>query len=220
MVSDRLPKVDVFLSSYNHVDFLRESIDSILQQSYRDFVLTIVDDGSTDGSQDVIRSYDDPRIKKILLEENTGCGYYQDVLSSMTAKYVAIAHCDDRWMPDKLEKQVAFLDAHPDVAACFTQVQVIDEEGKPLEDEKHVYYSMFQQENRSRFEWLRFFFDKGNCLCHPSVLIRKDAYLQYGLFTNGLSGIPDFIQWVRLCHHAEIWIYPEMLSCFRVRKNE
>ena len=71
-MSEKLPKVDVFLSSYNHAAFLRESIDSILNQSYQNFILTIVDDGSTDESQEIIRSYSDPRIRPIHLEKNTG----------------------------------------------------------------------------------------------------------------------------------------------------
>ena len=156
-MSEKLPKVDVFLSSYNHAAFLRESIDSILNQSYQNFILTIVDDGSTDESQEIIRSYSDPRIRPILLEKNTGCGYYRDVLSSMMAEYVAVAHCDDKWMPDKLKKQVDFLESHPEYAACFTLIQIIDERGQPFQDQKHFYYDLFDQENRDRFAWLRRF---------------------------------------------------------------
>lgn len=213
-------RTTVLLTSYNHDRFLAESIDSILNQTYRDFILRIVDDGSTDSSQKIIASYTDPRIEARLLAENTGGGYYNDVILGVQTEYFALAHCDDKWMPDKLEKQVAYLDAHPECAACFTLVNVIDEDGRPITDSNHIYYGIFDQQNRSRTQWLRYFFDKGNCLCHPSVLIRASAYKKYGLLTQGLSGIPDFVQWIRLCHHEEIWIYPEYLSCFRVRKNE
>ena len=219
-MSEKFSKVDVFLSSYNHAAFLRESIDSILNQSYQNFTLTIVDDGSTDESQEIIRSYSDPRIRPVLLEKNTGCGYYRDVLSSMTAEYVAVAHCDDKWMPDKLEKQVGFLESHPEYAACFTLIQIIDEQGQPFQDQKHFYYDLFDQENRDRFAWLRRFFYEGNCLCHPSLLIRREAYQTYEMFSTGLASLPDFYQWVALCAHGgELYVLQERLSCFRIRNH-
>ena len=215
-----MQKVVIWLTSYNHAGFLRESIESVLNQTYTDYLLYIVDDCSQDDSWEITQSYHDPRIRTIRHKTNMGTSGLSDMLSQLDCEYLAVAHCDDKWMPDKLEKQVAYLDAHPEVAACFTQVEVIDEEGKPLADKQHVYYDIFNQPNRSRNEWLRYFFEYGNCLCHPSLLIRTEAYEKYGLPTNGLSGIPDFVQWIRLCRHAEIWIYPEKLSCFRVRKNE
>lgn len=215
-----MEKVIVWLTSYNHADFLRDSIESILSQSYQQFDLYIVDDCSQDASWEIIQSYGDQRIHAIRHERNQGSSQLGKVLPTLDCEYLAIAHCDDCWQPDKLEKQVAYLDNHPEVAACFTRVQLIDEEGQPFNENGHMYADIFDKENRTRQEWLRYFFDYGNCLCHPSVLIRSEAYHKYNLFTQGLSGIPDFIQWIRLCHHAEIWIYPEKLACFRIRKNE
>lgn len=213
-------KVSVLLSSYNHSNFLRESINSVLQQSFSDFELIIVDDASTDNSWEIIQTYMDSRVVAKHMGENTNCSGFMAVLEKVQTPYLAIAHCDDCWKPDKLEKQVAYLDSHPEVAACFTQVQLIDEEGQPFKEAGHIYADIFNKENRTRQEWLRYFFDYGNCLCHPSVLIRSEAYSKYNLLTQGLSGIPDFVQWIRLCRHAEIWIYPEKLTCFRIRKNE
>lgn len=215
-----MEKVIVWLTSYNHADFLRDSIESILSQSYQQFDLYIVDDCSQDASWEIIQSYGDQRIHAIRHERNQGSSQLGKVLPTLDCEYLAIAHCDDCWKPDKLEKQVAYLDNHPEVAACFTRVQLIDEEGQLFNENGHMYADIFDKENRTRQEWLRYFFDYGNCLCHPSVLIRSEAYHKYNLFTQGLSGIPDFIQWIRLCHHAEIWIYPETLTCFRIRKNE
>ncbi|MPM08790.1 hypothetical protein SDC9_55106 [bioreactor metagenome] len=215
-----MDKVSVVLTSYNHAEYIDQSIKSILAQTYGQFELYIIDDCSTDDSWERICSYEDKRIHSSRLEKNTGCAYLPYTISTLKAHYIAIAHCDDCWKPDKLEKQVAYLDNHPEVAACFTRVQLIDEEGQPFNENGHIYADIFDKENRTRQEWLQYFFDYGNCLCHPSVLIRAEAYSKYNLFTQGLSGIPDFVQWIRLCRHAEIWIYPEKLTCFRIRKNE
>lgn len=216
-----MAKVSVLLTSYNHAAYLPQSIESILSQTFRDFELYIVDDCSTDGSQDVIRSYDDPRIHPVMHEKNLGSSEWQTSLKKdMTGEYFAVAHCDDKWMPDKLEKQVAYLDAHPECAACFTDVQVIDEDGAPYGEEDGFYYNLFTQKNRSRFEWLHRFFYEGNCLCHPSLLIRMECYDRYGLTSKApLTSLPDFNQWVRLTLHADLYVYPEKLACFRIRKN-
>ena len=216
-----MAKVSVLLTSYNHVAYLPQSIDSILSQTFQDFELYITDDGSVDGSQDVIRGYDDPRIHAILFQTNGEVSNWaKTVKPQMTGEYLAIAHCDDKWMPDKLEKQVAYLDAHPECAACFTDVQVIDEDGAPYGEEEGFYYNLFTQKNRSRFEWLHHFFYEGNCLCHPSLLIRMNSYDEYGLTnTTSLSSLPDFNKWVKLTLHADLYVYPEKLACFRIRKN-
>ena len=214
-----MASITVWLTSYNHAPFLRESIESILNQTWSDFEFYIIDDCSTDNSWEIIQSYQDPRIHAIRHETNWGSSGMWQILESLTGEYLAIAHCDDKWMPDKLEKQLAFLQKHPEVAACFTRVQVIDENGQFLDDSETFYGRAFAQENRSRQEWLRSFFEKGCSLCHPSMLIRNECYKKYSMFSNGLSSIPDLYRWIQLCKHAEIHILQEKLTCFRIRRD-
>lgn len=215
------PLVTVFLTSYNHEQYLRESIDSILAQTFSDFELVISDDASTDGSWEIISSYDDRRIIKKRRAHNLNRQLFYDEIESYRGKYVAIAHSDDVWEPKKLEKQVAFMEAHPEYAACFTLVSFIDEESLAyVPQEGHFYRDVFNKENRSRTEWLHYFFYQGNCLCHPSVLIRREKYTAYRLLDfGGLFQVPDFFMWVKLCLHEAIYIYQEPLTKFRLRKG-
>jgi len=144
--------------------------------------------------------------------------YYN--IQRCTGDYIAVHHSDDIWQSDKLEKQVAYLDSHPEAAACFTWVQFIDEQGNEINPSSGNYTDdVFAQPNRNRFEWLSLFFYKSNKLCHPSILIRKECYLEYGMFAKGLGAIPDFTQWIRLCRNAEIHIIQERLTRFRLRDN-
>jgi hypothetical protein len=115
---------------------------------------------------------------------------------------------------------VSFLDNHPEIGAVFTNAMIIGEQGAPIEDKTHFYYNIFSQPNRSRYEWLNFFFYQGNALCHPSILIRKICYENCGLYRSGLAQIPDFDMWIRLCLKYEIHVLPERLVRFRVRANE
>lgn len=215
-----MAKVSILLTSYNHAQFLRQSIESVLSQSFKDFELFIVDDGSADGSAEIIRSFEDPRIHAVFHEQNqAGPHWLRDIKPKMTGEYFAMAHCDDMWLPGKLEKQVRYLDAHPEYGACFTDVEVIDENGEPYMEEDGFYYDIFSQENRTRFEWLRRFFYEGNCLCHPSLLIRLDCYDKYGMGDESMFSLPDYCQWVRLTLHTDLYVYPEKLCRFRVRRH-
>ena len=107
------PKVSVVMASYNHEAFVREAIGSVLNQSYQDFELVITDDGSADGTVKAIQSVSDPRIRLNVFKENQGaCAAVNDALARARGDYIAVLNSDDYFLPGKLEKQVAFVDAN------------------------------------------------------------------------------------------------------------
>lgn len=217
-----MPKVSIILTSYNHSKYLREAIESCLNQSFTNFELIILDDCSTDNSWEIINQYTDPRIKAFR-SENQGevVPQVNKAISEIaTGEYIAIHHSDDVWELDKLEKQVAFLDSHPEIGAVFTNALPITEDSSPLKDENHFYFKIFDQPNRSRHEWLRYFFVHSNALCHPSALLRKQVYRDCGLYRNGLAQSADFNMWIRLCMKHDIHVMPEKMVKFRIRSNE
>jgi hypothetical protein len=147
--------------------------------------------------------------------------HFQRAISDVArGEYIAIHHSDDVWELDKLEKQVSFLDIHPEIGAVFSQVLFIGENSEVFGDMSHFYYKIFDQPNRTRFEWLNHFFYHGNALCHPSVLIRKVCYEDCGLYRYSLSQANDLDMWVRLCLKYDIHVLPEKLVRFRIRSNE
>lgn len=214
-----MPNVSIILTSYNHAQYIRHAIDSILNQTYKDYELIIWDDSSTDNSWDIISGYKNPQIKAFRDEKNMGGGTINRALNVATGVYIAIQHSDDIWMTDKLEKQVRFLDEHPEYSAVFTLAQAIDEEGTDFNDPGHYYTTIFNQENRNRFEWLNRFFYGGNCLCHPSVLIRKECYREQ-TYDERYRQVGDFDFWIKLCLKHEIFILQEKLIKFRIMNNE
>lgn len=217
-----MPKISIMLSSYNHEKYIAKAIQSILDQTYQDFELLIYDDGSKDNSHEIIRSFKDERIKSFCYEENRGpFEALQEAWRSTRGEYIAVHHSDDLWVPEKLEKQVKFLDNHPEYAACFTQADFIDENGEEyILPDNHPWKDVFKKENRSREEWLNYFFYYSNCLCHPSVLIRKTAYNECGLLDEKtLFQLPDYLMWIRLCSRKNIYIIQESLVKFRMRRS-
>lgn len=217
-----MTQVSILLTSYNHAAFLRESIDSVLAQTFADFELIIWDDNSTDGSWEIIKSYTDPRIKAYRNAVNMGpvYGINKTILEVATGEFFAMHHSDDVWVADKLEKQLACFAANPQVAAVFTYAQAIAEEGFDLDEDDHYFSSVFRQPNRTRHQWLRYFFERGNALCHPSVLIRRSVYGECGLYSEALWQLPDFDMWVRLLLKHDIHVLPERLVKFRVLAAE
>ncbi len=217
-----MPLVSVILTSYNLGKFLRESIDSVLAQTFSDFELIIWDDCSSDDSWEIITGYRDPRIKSYRNDRQRRAvyGINKSISEIARGKYIASHNSDDVWEPDKLEKQVRFMNENPSIGAVFTNVLTIGEDGEPLKDRSHFYSTIFEQPNRSRFEWLHHFFYHGNALCHPSVLIRRECYEKVGLYRIGLAQLYDLDMWIRVCLEYEIHVLPEKLFRFRVREGE
>lgn len=216
-----MPKVSVIIPSYNHERFVAEAIESVLRQTYDDFELIITDDGSTDGTVDEIRKFKDPRIRLFTFAKNQGaCIAANKCIAEAQGEYVAMLSSDDAFLPDKLEKQVKFLDSNPGYAAVFGYAELFDEEGNGLEIEEASYFRPLKNANRSRYEWLRAFFCEGNKLIHPTILIRKKIYDEIGGYDARYAQLPDFAFFIRLLLKHEIHVMEDKLIKFRIRKGE
>ena len=215
-MSEKTVTVSVIIPSYNHAAFVKEAIESVLSQSYQDFECIIADDCSSDNSPEVIDSIDDPRIRKYLLKENLGAvPILQFLIEKANGRYIALLNSDDVWCPGKLEKQVEFMEANPEYAACFTWADMIDENGKEVDIKKYHFANVFYQRNRKQGEYFKSFFEEGNFLCHPSVLIRKKIYDELGYYNPIYRQVPDFEYWIRILNHYPIHILEEVLARHR-----
>ncbi len=211
-MAGNVPLVSVIMASYNHQEYVGRAVQSVLDQTLTDFELVITDDASADGTVAEIAKFADPRIRLLRFPTNRGQFVATNhSLRQARGQYVAILNSDDVFLPTKLEKQVAFLADYPDVGAVFSRARMIDEQD-------HLWYgkSMFLDVNRSRYEWLNHFFYKGNCLCHPSVLIRKQCHDTIGAYDERYAQVGDYDLWVRLCLQYEMHILPEELVGFRM----
>lgn len=216
-----MPRVSVIMASYNHAAFVEEAMASVFTQSYRDLELVVTDDGSGDGTPEVIRRCRDPRLRFHAFPENRGaCAALNDTIARATGEYAAVLNSDDFFLPGKLEKQVAFLDAHPEVGAVFGLPKFVDEHSRPFFNPAHAFDGIFSSTNRSRWEWLNLFFRSGNCLCHPTIMVRKSCYDRVGMLDPLLMQLPDLDLWVRLCRAFAIHVAPEQVTGMRVLERE
>jgi hypothetical protein len=99
------------------------------------------------------------------------------------------------------------MEKHSDCGACFSSAEIIDENGKQIS----IYREVFDQPNRTQAEWYSYFFHYGNCLSHPSILIRTEIYRKLGVYHLALRQLPDFDMWVRLIKHYNIYIFQKPL---------
>jgi len=213
------PRVSVVMASYNHERWIEESIASVLDQTMADFELIVVDDASTDRTLEIAARFDDPRIRLYHLEHNHGgAGALNFAIQQTQAEFIAVINSDDAWEPQKLTRQLDVIEGQPELGAVFTAARLVDERSAPLHPRDiPAWHRIFSQPDRSQAQWLRFFFENGNALCHPSVLIRKEVYTRLGLYDNRMRQIPDLDQWIRLVKHWPIRVLgDEDLVRFRV----
>lgn len=195
---------------YNGEKFLREAIDSILRQTFQDLELILIDDGSHDSSAEIIAAYDDPRIVLINNDRNMGLPHVRNQgLDASRGEYIAWLDCDDTSLPERLEKQVNFLDAHPQVGVCGAWVRIIG--GK----------SDMIAQYPSDPEYVRANLLFNNCLANSTVMMRaactRDIGLRFDL-SHHLS--QDYGLWVRIPRPWQITNLPEVLTIYRLHPGQ
>ena len=208
-----MPLVTVLMASYNHEQYVGEAVASVLAQSFGDLELIVIDDASTDNTPGVVGDIKDPRINLQRLWVNRAQNPRNTGLAAAQGELIAIQNSDDVWAENKLRQQVDYLAAHPDCGAVFTAVQLIDENGADIDQ------NWFAVRSIPRHQWLRYFFQHGNAVCHPSVLMRRALVEAAGGYHPLLALMSDFDLWVRLAGRAEIEILPDRLTKMRVMPN-
>lgn len=216
--------VSVIIPSYNHAKFIAQSIESVLCQQNVDFELLIADDGSSDNTLEVLEPYrDDSRIRIFDNKINQGAGVVtKQLIEHAKGQYIALLNSDDFWSDElKLSKQVKFLEENPTYGACFGKANFVDEFGNNVSKLTLEFGDVFDKgKNRSRGAWLRYFLDHGNCICHPTMLIRKKCYEELGVYKNSLRQLPDYEMWVSLVKKYDIHIFDDVFINFRILPGE
>lgn len=216
------PVVSVVMATYNHAPYVAQAIESVLMQSDVDFEFLIADDGSADTTVRVVESIRDPRIRFYPHRTNRGaCIVINELIGLASGEFVAVINSDDFWIDrGKLAFQLDIMRRNPELAACFGRVRFVDKKGCPIKKSALLFGEVFDQQNRSPGEWLRYFFEFGNCICHPTVLIRRRCYEELGGYNNNFRQLPDFDMWIRLLKKYPIHISEREMLNFRILPGE
>lgn len=212
--------ISIVLCTYNRAHTLKETIDSILGQTYRDFELIIVDDGSTDATLELLESYKDERIRIFPQKENQYyCIAVNYGIEQMRGEYLAFATSDDTWEPQKLARQMNLLTSESNCAACFTFSDVIDENSRTADDKFEMLSGLLMKNHTNQRDWIQQFIFEGNCLCHPSAVIRREVIEEVGGFNLMYCQAGDMELWLRIIRKYPIYVIEQTLVHYRCYKN-
>lgn len=202
------PVISVILPVYNAATFLKDAIDSLLSQTYTDFELLIYDDGSTDNSRSIIDTYHDTRIVRHYSDTNQGLiAVLNKGLLEAKGKYIARMDADDISLPDRFKMQFDFMESHPDVGICGTQLKLIHNNEpviRPTEDRA-----------------LRWWFFKGSPFAHPSVFLRTSLIHEHQLSFSAKAYVAeDYDLWWKLAFFCKMANLKEALVHYRIHPNQ
>lgn len=212
------PLISIVVPAYNYARFLGTCIDGVLAQTYKNWELIVVDNGSTDNTQEVIARYNDPRIRPFRILQNTGpveawaLGYKE-----CSGDYFAILPADDVFMPTKLERQVRYLRENPDFNAVGTYIKEIDDNGRtPAESTWIVGYinQFIDFTNPENWRWKHYF-------CIPTAIYSKELCDRANAVPcDGLNNVCDWDFHVKLIGAgAKFGVIPEPLTCYRWHRS-
>jgi hypothetical protein len=215
------PLVSVLIPVYNGENFVADTLESVCGQTYQNLQIIVVDDCSTDQSRSVIERFaeNDPRIQPLFLKENGNvCKASNLGYQLAQGKYVALIGHDDLWESDKIEKQVSFMETHPEYAVCFTLCHIIDDDKNICDTDPRIewVYQILDQRNTSQKRWVeQLWTGRTNAFCAPSALIRRSYLPKDRLYHYGFVQLQDCALWLELLIDHPIYILQERLTLYR-----
>lgn len=217
-------KISIITASYNYEDYIKESIESVLDQSYPNWELIIIDDGSSDNSLNVIKGYaeKDSRIKVFTHEGNVNKGLAETVklgISKTSGEYIAFLESDDIWTPDYLDKKAKIAKQYPKVALIFNDIEMFGDESTIKEQEN--YFDMSKRffkkikSPQNIFNWLLCcnFIPTFSC-----AMVKKETLEKCTLDTP-FSPWLDWNLWLQLSYKNDFYYLPECLTKWRMHKK-
>jgi glycosyltransferase involved in cell wall biosynthesis len=206
-----LPAITVVLPVHNGQRFIRWAIESLMSQTFGDFELLVVDDGSTDESAQIVRSFTDSRIRLIGTKNLGLAAALNRGIAEARGKLVAIANDDDLNYPIRLERQLAFLRERPGVGMVGAAIVEIDEDGTIL-NEKHTFPLSHDELLRAlmRARWV---------MSHPTMVFRRDLAIRAGLYDPAFGAAEDVDFIARFTRIAEVANMAEVLVQYRIRRG-
>ncbi len=215
------PLVSIRLITYNHEKYIKEAIYSVLSQTFQDYELIIVNDGSTDATDLIIKRIlereNNPKIRYIYQENQGVSSALNTAILNAKGKYIASMSGDDVCYPHRLERQMQFI-RETGAKIVFSWVDIIDDNSNII-TEKHRSNIIFNQPHRSRIELLKYFFFNCNYINAVTGLIERDLLIKAGLYCLTSIQLQDFDMWVKLAKKYDIYMLTEKLVKYRIQDN-
>lgn len=204
-------KISVLIPTYNCDAYVHEAINSVLNQTYKNFEIIVVDDGSTDNTKDVLRPYEEKKLITYIYQNNSVPAVARNTgILNSSGDYIAFLDADDLWMPEKLEKMIKKINDKKKFGMVITSVNFVDLYGNIL---RTTNYDQMTEDEIKEILMER-------CIVvMSSVLIQREVFEHIGLFDENLTYAEDWDFFYRLAREYRIGIINEPLTVYRVRES-
>ncbi len=206
-----MPRVSAVLAVYNGEKYIRETIESIINQTFSDFELIIINDCSIDNTETILAKYSDSRIRIFNNKTNLGVSTSANIgIDNAVGEYIARIDADDICMPDRFKKQILYMDRNPNIGVCGSAICKFNQDGiictvqLPTNPKQAKVYSLFNSP-----------------LAQPSVMIRKELLNKYNLrYNTKINNAEDYELWVKCLRYTDICSVPKVLLKYRVHEKQ
>lgn len=206
-----MPKVSVIIPTYNRAAFIEKTVQSVLDQTYKDFEIIVVDDGSTDNTKDVLEQFG-AKIKLLEQKNSERAVARNNGVKNSSGEYIAFLDSDDLWFPDKLKKQVEVLDNKQDVILVYGQCLRINSNTEKIKNAKR------QREGYSGFIFENLLMR--NLVVSPTPLIRRDYFEETTGFTTKYIPYEDWEYWLRFSLLGKFHFIKDPLAYYRIHPEQ
>lgn len=192
-----MPRVSVIIPTYNQAGYLAAAVQSVLGQTFGDFELIVVNDGSTDNTKEEAFRFSDPRVRYIY-QENRGLSAARNTgIQASTGEYIALLDSDDIWLPQKLELQIGLLASHPEVALVYSDADLFDDQsgavtGRFLDGKRVFSGKVFRQLLSTQF------------IKPSTTVVRRSVFQTVGYFDESIREVQDRDMWLRIARQFDI----------------
>lgn len=206
-----IPTVSVIIPTYNRKKLISESIQSVLDQTFQDFEIIVVDDGSTDGTAEVIKLFPTEKLKYVYQKNSGRSNARNHALRLAKGRYVAFLDSDDLYLPGKLELQVGYMEEHSEVSMIYTSAYCMDENGNLINHHYDAKVSGWI------YKYIAFFVPVTITL--PTVMIRREVFDKVGGFDEKMERFEDTDMWRRISKHFYIGAITEPTCKLRTHSD-
>jgi glycosyltransferase involved in cell wall biosynthesis/GT2 family glycosyltransferase len=213
------PAVSVAICAYNSMRYIDETVDSVFAQTFQDFEIVVIDDGSSDGTADHLeRSRRDSRLRVVRQPNQTLRVARPAAAAHARGEFIAFLDHDDVWLPRKLERQIEAAGRAPDAALVFSDCLLVDSAGRPTGSlsEQFDFAAIDLAAARAHLELLR----RGNFVAYSTAMVRASVFRDAGGFNHSFQYVSDYDLWLRLARRHRLLCVPEPLAKYRVHGTQ
>ncbi|WP_214071532.1 glycosyltransferase [Mucilaginibacter sp. dw_454] len=221
-----MPKVSIIVPTYNRSIYLKETLNSILSQSFTDYEIIITDNNSTDDTENVVKSFSDPRIVYSKNPENVGSvNNYNEALKLVKGTYIHLFSDDDIMLADCLADKVGVLDKYPEIGVVHSDINTIDKNGSIISNNHYSFkvYKKWAKMHAVSKAFPKEMYHKmlvaNNFVCMPAVMFRASVLNKIGLFDAALSYIVDWQYWLKASLYFDFYYINKKTVSYRIHDN-